>query len=854
MSPGTGERLSTHTLALALGLSALGAGGIHLAVLAPYALLVSVSALILAFETGLDSGGKGFDRRAAVVTGVWFSLALFCLLQCIPLPLNTLARIAPDNADIWSRALRPFGLPAPSSASLSLAPGRSVIEAVKAASYGLVFAVAAQLSRRRGMRPVALLAFGLCVVVAAVTAGHELTSAERLYGAYKPLDAYSIAPVLNANSRAGYLNLGFFCGLGLLFRAGSAPSAAPLGLGLAFLAAEILLCESRAGTGTFLAGLLLLLLLPGRASPGQHPSAPPRRLQAALALLIGGGGAVLAWAARRSPLGLNDRSLYKFDLFGRVWHMTRDHLLFGVGRGAFAGVFAAYQGERQALIAEHAENLPLQWASEWGLPVSLAALAALGWALYPLCRRATWSSPTARGALVGVGVVLAQNFFDLGLELPALGSLLALVLGGLLGSTLEDRTPNRIARVRPLLVGGALLTCLCAGFAWQFGVIAPSRLRHQLYDELASSHGAPPPESFWASLERAVRTYPAEPYFPLLGASAALGAQKDPLPWITRALERRPQSALAYEQLGRILHARRATEQALGALRHSLELDPARTPAVLDLVQSWSLAPEELEELVPAGAAGAEVFAALAGRSRAPEFELRWLEKSLARNPDQPDVHYALARALLSDVQRGTAGVRCAGERDTCLDRAESEALRGSLPGNSRSVILEARLLVTRGDPKAAEARLATGCEQFAADVDCLDLLFDLTLQNQSQRQASTERTLLAAVCGDSERCGQTLISLGNKYSAAGQWNIALTHYERAAREAPTRDAWRALANAATHVGQAQLAAQARRHLELLDGAEVAHPAASSSTQRELGNLPAPAERAPPAPSVPSAD
>ena len=39
-------------------------------------------------------------------------------------------------------------------------------------------------------------------------------------------------PLLNPNNRAGFLNLGFFCGLGLLFRSGTRPVAALIGIGV----------------------------------------------------------------------------------------------------------------------------------------------------------------------------------------------------------------------------------------------------------------------------------------------------------------------------------------------------------------------------------------------------------------------------------------------------------------------------------------------------------------------------------------------------------------------------------------------------------------------------------------------
>jgi hypothetical protein len=834
----TPERLSTLGLALALGLCALGAGGIHLAVLAPSALLVSAAGLFLVFASARGARVR-LGWHASVAVFAWLGLALFCLVQCWPLPLGTLARVAPDSADIWARALHPFGIPAPARASLSLAPGRTLIEALKAAFYAAVFALGARLGQRRGSSSVAAIAFGLCVLVAAVSAAHALSSAQRLYGAYTPLDAYSIAPLLNANSRAGYLNLGFFCGLGLLFRAGRTGRAALIGLGLAFLATEILLCQSRAGTGALALGLLLAAALPQPASQPQPQRSlePSRASRLGIVLAIATTAASFAGAARRSALRLDDHSLDKFQLFARAWQLAKDHLVFGVGRGAFGSVFAAYQGPTQDLIAEHAENLPLQWTCEWGLPVTLLAFAALGAALYPVLGRRTWSSHSARCALIGAGAVLGQNLFDLGLELPALGGLLALVLGGLIGHASElarDRGP----RLRTLASTAAVCSVACTALALHFGIPAPSRWRHQLYTELARDPRTPSPQ-FWSDLLDASRHYPAEPYFPLLGAAAAEHGGRDPLPFIARALERNPDGAPAYLELARILHDRRsrhpgATSQALGALHHAIELDPRSMQSVLDLVSSWQLAPGDLDELVPPGAPGAAVLSDLADRHRdRPELELSWRERALERSPDRPELHAKFAGALLEDLQRGESAARCASARDACLERAEREARLAGSPHDSQSLLLEARILAFRGDPQRAEARLASGCSEFPADTACLQALFDLGLQNQSPRLAQSARAWIAAACTDSERCAQTLLAIARRFAAHQQWNVALGYYQRAAREAPSLQTWQALASAARQTGQNEIAAEAERHLAQLTPAAAPAAAISAASPSE---------------------
>ncbi|HKO95108.1 MAG TPA: lipid A core--O-antigen ligase, partial [Polyangiaceae bacterium] len=424
-----GRGLSSYTLALALGLSALAAGAVHLGILAAFAVLVIASGLLATREDPPNSAPWG--SRELVATGVWSCLAAVCLLQSVPLPLDWVRTLAPDNADIWARALRPWNLPEPALAPLSLAPGRSVVEALKAASYALSFAVAFQLGRQGKLRHLAWVGFGAALSVGLVTAAHQISGAQHLYGTYQPVDAYDAAPLLNANNRAGYLNLGFFCGLGLLFHAGARPLAALVGSGLVLLAAEILLCESVGGSGCLAIGLVLAALLPRGNPRRQGRPELGRWLQAGIVIAIGLVALGMAFAARRSTLGWSGQTFEKLELFSGAWRLAREHFGFGVGRGAFGSVFAAYQGPNQQGISEHVENFPIQWAAEWGIPVTLSALLALGWSLWPLLSKRTFSSPVRRCTLIGCVVLLLQNQVDLGLEIPAVAALLCSLLGAL---------------------------------------------------------------------------------------------------------------------------------------------------------------------------------------------------------------------------------------------------------------------------------------------------------------------------------------------------------------------------------------------------------------------------------------
>lgn len=816
-------RLCSYTLTLALGLSVLAAGAVHLPVLQAFAVLTVLGGGLAAWalqRRAYESTGE--STRWVVGMMVWVALTGVCILQCVPVPLGWLKHLAPENADIWARTLRPLDLPPLDVASVSLAPRRTLVEALKVACYAVVFGVAAVIGAERGgMQRLARMAFGLALCVALVTAGHQLVGAELLYGAYRPLDAYNVAPLLNANNLAGYLNLGFFCGLGLLFRAGMRPHAALIGLGLAFLAAEILMCESLGGSASLAIGLALVLALP-RGQPGTRRSLElGRPLQAVILVIIGAGAASMAFAARRSELGLDDRSSEKLDLFSRAGGLAADHFWLGIGRGAFGTVFPARQPPGR-FTYEHAENFLLQWASEWGVPVTVISLSVLAWVVRPALSVRTLSRPVHRAALVGCFVLLLQNLVDLGMEVPAQMALLCAMLGGICGASRHARA----AAVRPPsrawpLAATSGLGALCLGLTLLWGIGSPGRLRHELHAELSGS--GMPSDDFWTRLRGALLAFPADPYFPMLGSSAALSAGKNPIPWVARALERSPQSSEAHMQLGRVLHARGASSQALGALRRAVELDPRQTRVVLRLGADWGLAPDALSPAAPAGPAGTELLILLAAQSKDGEARLRLLEQALEHDPARPDAHHHLAAELLRQASQKSPSNACTSDRTGCLARAREHAKRGELAASPRTGILEARILAQAGEAAEAEELLLRTCEQFASDVACADSLMVQALANESPRLQGAVTNLVALACGNRERCGETHLRLGHRFAGAGRWNVALTHFRHAAEETPSPKTWQALATAAERLGQETLAGDAKRRVGLLKAGAAEH-------------------------------
>jgi tetratricopeptide (TPR) repeat protein len=848
-----------HTLAAALGLSALAAGAIHLPIVVAYATLVTLSGVSAlagfwfarsgarwsdAFDGGLagardgvresaiqgafgaapasgagdapSSGAPLASRRVEAAALVCLGLAIASLLQAVPVPLGWLERWAPGQADIWARSLRPFGLEPPQLGSLSIAPHRTLVKALEATSYAIIFQLAGRLGQRRVSRVVAV-AFGCVFVVAVASLGHRALGAERLFGVYVPSDAAVAAPLLNPNNRAGYCNLGFFCGLGLLLRTPRGPRAGLLALALLAIAIETLLCQSRGGTACLLLGMLgVPLSRPrrrlGEALPSERRE-PSRGVQAlVVAAILAGALGLLALSRPRGGLGYEE-SLDKLHMFGRAVLLVRDFWPLGVGRGAFGSAFAPYQPRAGSTVFEHAENLPLQWASEWGVPLALFALGALAACSRGVLGRRARQSPVRRCAALGVCVLIAQNMVDLSLEIPAVAALAVFVLGGLIGAA--DATPSApLPRAARVLGAGVGLAVLCIPLVLCWGADSPARERQRLHAELERGQL----QRLWPGLLDAVRAYPGDPYLPLLGGAAALAEHQNALGWATRALERAPESAPAHVLLGRALAARGALRQALDALRRAIELDPDSAGVAMRLASGWSMTPELLVRAVPPGASGATSLEVLADASPPGPLRVRWLEAALERDPERARAHEALARELLRELRAGERSAVCGGQLEACARRARAHAERADQPPSARLAVLEAEIVELSDGPLAAEEQLARACSRFPADEPCSRALVELALRNASARLPEAAAASTAAGCTSPERCASTHLWLGRTLAAHGQWLDAQAHFQRATLEQPSAEAFRALAEAATALGQSARAEEARRRAEALLG------------------------------------
>src|SRR5580704_245637 len=331
--PSRDLRLPGVLLAITVTGSVLAIGTVHLYVLAAVAALAFAAAAI-AFRRCAETRTGIRVPLPALLFGI---LALYTLLQAVPMPMGWLRALAPANADVWERCLLPFGEAGPRWASLSLDPGASVVEALKWTMYAAVFATASMVSSRHGASWGIAIVFGSATAAALTTLGHGLAGATKVCGLYQPTfwaNAWHIGPLLNPNNLAGCLNLGALSGLGLLLSHRPMIPRWLIGLGVALIVAVDVSSASRGGVFALPLGLVALAVFARREKRDQPTS---QSASTWLLMLAVGGGGVLAVLGGNSKVWaeLYDKNLSKLEMILWVKPLVRDHPFFGIGRGAF---------------------------------------------------------------------------------------------------------------------------------------------------------------------------------------------------------------------------------------------------------------------------------------------------------------------------------------------------------------------------------------------------------------------------------------------------------------------------------------------------------------------------------------
>jgi tetratricopeptide (TPR) repeat protein/type IV secretory pathway TrbD component len=806
--------------------SVLAIGSVHVSSLLVVATASFATGVLALIVHRRDNGGWPVTLPAVGA----LLLALFTAAQAVPLPASLVSWLAPANADVWARALSPLGLPGPAWHPISLDPGATWVEVLKALTYTALIVASSVVAYRRGATFGVATVFFSALTLGGLTLAHGLADMTKVFGIYDPIHnfaSWAIGPLLNANHLAGYLNLGALCGLGILLMRKTRIPRWVAGLGVATIMGVGISTVSRGGVILLPLGFAILVLLLRSRPESLREQAVSNRWLHVLTLVTAAGGvtlAALAFTTRHWDELLNE-DLSKLKILDWAKPLVSDHPWFGVGRGAFETVYPAYRPNPGHQLWTHPENLFVQWAAEWGLPVAVAAVLFFAWLMRPSRMGATRSA-VAAGAVAGILILVLQNWVDFSLEMPGVAVAAVVLIGSCWGDTRRRgvarwRGDSRLHRLLGKLSLGASGTDSRALGTYLpiavFGLVglgavamagwkgSPTALQDRMaFQDIAK--GPPMPKGKFDPLVReAMLRHPAEPYLPLVGAERAWRVRDDnPIPFLQRVFERSKVYGRAHLLLADILFARGAKGQALMELKFASRDEPGLATSAVAMAIEHTQQEDDLRRMVPEGPDGALVLDTLGAwmHKRNPAAGERFDKQALELDPSRlaprgrraQDLVDALSKEGLSDKEKHqlAEGIE---QHAVHIDRAE--------PHTSRAAQLRARALVALGQPEKADRLLATACDHVTDRHACMRARVPIlaSLNRPKELDELLDATAKAG-CTGGKSCAQTYMWLGATQRGRKNLGGAANAYLKATRHDPQNaDAWVQLGDVSTALG-----------------------------------------------------
>lgn len=731
------------------------------------------------------------------------AIVAVALLQLVPLPPAMLSALSGPGGELRDFALVPLGLDRWRPVSLD-APSTARALA-RAIGLGSMVLVALELGRQAHVRRRLLAVLALSgVSVAVCGCGHLLANAESLFGVHHFQTAVQIiTPFGNGNHLAAWLTLTGTVALGLALDAKTRDAAIGWGAAAFTSGVVVFLSYSRGGIGTFVATWGLV----GAA---------------VLARKGGGIRSVLPWVAIAATVvfaGLLsfEQLLARADTLSSVeklratkvefWPMfARAAIAFwpaGLGLGAYELGFVQYQDQQLSVTFTHPENLPLQWATEVGLPLTLA-MAAVVCVLFVRVRRRTWDLPLERTATIAVAGVLLHDLFDFSCELNAVSVGVAVVAGLVCAVGREASGRVAVRRVGPAAAVAVSTVALLA--AWR-GV--PSHVaREQTLAEAISS--AQPLESVRAIAISAIDRHPADwvLYANMAADLARRGQPREALAWVNRQLFLRPADPGAHV----------AAAHALLRLGKPLQ-------ALIELKSAWRLGDTASLELGAVIAARENAFDRILLETEGHLTALYRALRTAGRVEDVMRLLDAAAQASLGeriDAELRVLRVLHAAELG---DPEVALARWAELPGPERQkpglVMVKVQALGKLGRQDEAVAELERLCNR---DPTNSEAAFALAVALGGQRRLTEARQVLGRIRSMAASQSVRVRSFeleARTWVLEERWPRALEAWQTAARIEPARaDLHYRLAEVYERMGSLHAALDEVRRGRLLDSAE----------------------------------
>ncbi len=817
-------------LATGIAAAALAAGTVHTGTLCVVTgLLAAATAL-----TWWDADAAAIRPRAAatllLVTGG--ALTAYTALQCVPMPIAWLAKAAPHNADVWSRALTPLREAGPRWATISLDPSATRVEVLKGVAYLLAFVTALRLARTRdgaAFLSNTIVAIGIALAGAALL--HPAFGVHKLFGLWTPsaevlAHEKHLAPFLNPNNLAAYLNVAFCLALAAILSPDPRLPRPILAAGALFLASTQVWVASRGGVAALVLGASLVVFV-SRAS---WLKSREGRSLTGMSLLVGFAAAAGAFmlvlgTSEETSSELFETDVSKLELAREAFRMVPAYPILGIGRGAFQSVFPAFRESPGIWTFSYPENVVAQWLIEWGVPIGLGGLISIAIGLRP--NTALARSSAAAGAWAGIVAVALQNLVDLGSEVPGLVLApvvcAAIVVGGTAGR--ESRWGlSRWGRSPRALAAASTMAAACAIAGALFSMAGDlGEDRRVMYQAAAAEHSSV--DDLHALARAAMLRHPAEPYLPfVMGWHAVRERSEDPIGWIEATLERANVYGPAHLVLARLLTAR-APAQARLEYRLVMEQAPELSGPALEEGSRLVGGYYDAMELVPAGRLNTSTLRALveALQARLPGTSARLDREIAVREPAAPSAAVRAARSALDDLDAGEAAPWCAGPARTgCLKYALDASARAErlAPTACEPYVLHARARIADANAAKGLSELADAADIVNDRVQCLEALANLADEAHDEAHATSAMTKIAANgCTDDSECARNLAWIADVEERRGNRQRALTFYKRAYQRSPDDSFLQAAARLAASSGLHMEAAEdydrlARKHPE----------------------------------------
>ncbi|MGF1508245.1 MAG: O-antigen ligase family protein [Myxococcota bacterium] len=665
-------------------------------------------------------------------------LAVWTTLQTIPVG-DALGLLSPRAADLRGATL---GMP---QGPVSYEAGETALEASKLCLYAMVAFTTTTLVRRRSSDLVLkwVVFSGLASVF--VGLGHAVFGWRKLFGIWETHTAAAdlLSTFANPNHAAGALLLCGFVAVGLGID-GPKNRRGYLLLGTVLFAVSLY----QRSTGATLALVIGLVAFVGMLLRQSRWRRSGRRRLATLAAAGTALGVVAVVGSETVRAGFS-KTVFdeKFAAFRYAPEMIWDHFWFGIGRGAYRSVYTGYVDEPLRLVHTHPETLPIQFISEWGAPIGVAATAGL--LLLTVHQLLVARSKKRIAVAAGVLALVCQNMVDFSLELTGV-ALICVALLSTLGPREQRRSSSELRL--PLLATTATgFICLAWGTLAYAAWVGDLRFDVQVFEAhlLGQDDVLGQDDDDWLvtrtgtheeleQLGRRAAHHPANPFgwTALAHVYARRGMRSEALQTSNKAMFTAPTYAPPHELAGSLLWAAGHRTQAIFEYRRAWTLSPLPRELVDRMVRLFD--PTELARAIPRATSGSVEPRALSLalrtglRIRNPEYARVLLENVDVDAVFQEDHHSNEWVHLLLSLGAEKVALRVAREAFAKTVTAGSEAeadaivhtlirfghhevalsmllLEHSNNLSGRFCLRAAELMLIRGDAEAAIIQL-DGC------------------------------------------------------------------------------------------------------------------------------------------------